>query len=66
MRGDCPLGASSRALAKFSDGSPAMIASKHGRGRTLMVGSHVRAKRFHVISPSAHRAEDARKNHDAS
>ncbi len=34
-----PLSPSSRVIAKFADGSPAMIAAKHGRGQTLMIGS---------------------------
>jgi len=34
-----PLGPSARVVAKFGDGAPAMIASRHGRGQTLMVGS---------------------------
>jgi beta-galactosidase len=34
-----PLGSAARVLAKFSDGTPAMIAGKHGGGQTLMIGS---------------------------
>jgi beta-galactosidase len=34
-----PLGSSSRVIAKFADGAPAMVAAKHGRGQTLMIGS---------------------------
>jgi len=35
------LGAAARVVAKFRDGSPAMIASSHGRGKTLYVGSYL-------------------------
>ena len=34
-----PIGANSRVVAKFDDGTPAIVASTHGRGKTLFVGS---------------------------
>jgi len=50
-----PMSPEARAVAQFPDGSPAAILSRHGKGRTLMLGSYVSAAYENAPSPVAER-----------
>lgn len=48
-----PLTPASRVVARFADGRPAAVASTHGQGRTLLLGSYVSAAYQSKPTPAA-------------
>lgn len=50
-----PLSSAARVAAEFDNGAPAAIASRYGRGKTLMLGSYLSAAYETSPSPAAER-----------